>query len=315
MPMEWKPVFRAGVNYQLLKQTFIRSSIGQGYRYPTIAERYTATSSEGINIFPNPSLTSETGWSGEIAFKQGFGISNWKGYLDVAGFISEYTNMIEFQFGTYIPDEVTHAFEQGGFNIQQLFDTITRYSGFRATNIPKVRIYGVDITLASKGAIGNFPIAFLAGVTLMEPRDLDTLSKATKTTDDPILKYRFRSSAKVDAEISFRKVSAGISFNYFSNMVNIDKVFEDQIMITYNGITVPALDQNNQPLYIFPGLKEYRAEHNKGEYFFDARLSWQFNANSKLSVIVKNLLNREYMVRPGDVQAPRNIAFQYSFRM
>jgi len=307
--MEWKPVFRAGVNYQLLKQTFIRSSIGQGYRYPTIAERYTSTSSEGINIFPNPSLTSETGWSGEIAFKQGFGFSNWKGYLDIAGFISEYTDMIEFQFGTYVPDEVTRAIQHGEYTIFQLFDTIIRYSGFKATNIPRVRIYGADITLAGKGAIGNIPVAFLAGVTLMEPRDLDTISRATKTTEDPILKYRFRTSAKIDMEFSFRKVSAGFSLNYFSNMINIDKVFEDEIIINYNNSSL------NTHKYIFPGLKEYRAEHNKGEYFLDARLSWQFNANSKLSVIVKNVLNREYMIRPGDVQAPRNIAFQYSFLM
>lgn len=313
--MEWKPVFRAGVNYQILKQTFIRSSIGQGYRYPTIAERYTYTSAEGVSVFPNPSLKSETGWSGEVAFKQGFGISNWKGYIDIAGFVSEYTDMIEFQFGTYVPEDIQKIIGVYGFPIMQFFDTISHYSGFKATNIPRVRIYGLDISLAGKGAIGNFPIAFLAGLTLMEPRDLDTISKATKTTSDPMLKYRFRTSAKVDMEISFRKVSAGISFNYFSNMVNIDKVFEDQIIISYNGGTMPAVDQNGKPLYIFPGLKEYRAEHNTGEYFFDARLSWQFNANSKLSVIVKNLLNREYMVRPGDVQAPRNITFQYSFRM
>lgn len=311
MPMEWKPVFRAGANYQLLKQSFIRASLGQGYRYPTIAERYTYTSSEGINVFPNTLLRSETGWSGEIAFKQGFGISNWKGYIDIAGFISEYNDMIEFQFGTYIPIETTHAFQQGGFTFQQFRDTLTKYSGFRATNIPRVRIYGLDISIASKGAIGNFPVAFLAGVTLMEPQDLDTISRATKTTNDPMLKYRFRTSAKIDMEISFRKVSAGISFNYFSNMVNIDKVFEDKIMINYNGSIVPI----DPPMYIFPGLKEYRAEHNTGEYFYDVRLSWQFNANSKLSVIVKNLLNREYMIRPGDVQAPRNIAIQYSFRM
>ena len=143
----------------------------------------------------------------------------------------------------------------------------------------------------------------------MEPRDLDTISRATKTTTDPILKYRFRTSAKIDMELSFRKVSAGFSFNYFSNMVNIDKVFEDEIIINYNNTSM------NTHKYIFPGLKEYRAEHNKGEYFIDARLSWQFNANSKLSVIVKNILNREYMIRPGDVQAPRNIALQYSFLM
>lgn len=309
MAMEWKPVFRAGLNYQLLKYSFVRSSFGQGYRYPTIAERYTFTSSEGVNIFPNEGLKSETGWSAEIGFKQGFGISNWKGFLDIAGFVSEYTDMIEFQFGTYVPDNVTEYFQQGGGTIFQLLDSVVRYSGFKAANIPRVRIFGIDATLAGKGAIGNVPISFLAGLTIIEPRDLDTITQASKTTTDPILKYRFRTSAKIDLEVSYRKISGGISFDYFSNMINIDKIFEDEVILNYNNSTLKTGQ------YIFPGLKEYRKIHDKGEYFFDARLSWQINANSKLSVIVKNLLNREYMIRPGDVQAPRNITFQYSFRM
>jgi iron complex outermembrane receptor protein len=310
-PMEWKPVFRAGLNYQLAKQTYIRSSIGQGYRYPTIAERYTFTSSEGISIFPNPTLKSERGWSGEIAIKQGFSVSNWRAYIDIAGFISEYADMIEFQFGAFLPSlsvlNVTGL--PGDIQARSLKDTISKYTGFKATNIPRVRIYGIDATLAGKGSIGNVPVAFLAGLTVIEPLDLDTISLATKTTTDPILKYRFRTTAKVDVEVTYRKLTAGVSFDYFSNMVNIDKIFEDEVLIN-NMQPSPG-----KPIYIFPGLKEYRATHNKGEYSFDARMSWQMNANSKFSIIMKNILNREYMVRPGSVQAPRNITFQYAFRM
>lgn len=309
MKMEWKPVFRAGINYPLFAHTFIRASAGQGYRYPTIAERYTYTSSEGVNIFPNKELKSETGWSSEIAIKQGLKIGKWQGFIDLAGFISEYSDMIEFQFGSYLSEELRLSMVQSGTPIFQVIDSVVRYSGFKATNIPRVRVYGLDATFAGKGSFGNFPISFLAGLTIIEPQDLDTISKSTKTTDDPILKYRFRTSAKVDVEVSFRKISAGISFDYFSNMINIDKVFEDEIEISYNNFPFKT------GRFIFPGLKEYRSEHNKGEYFFDARLSWQINTNSKLSVILKNLLNREYMVRPGDVQAPRNITIQYALKM
>jgi iron complex outermembrane receptor protein len=41
---ENKPVVRAGMNYELTKATFIRASFGQGYRYPTVAERFVRTS-------------------------------------------------------------------------------------------------------------------------------------------------------------------------------------------------------------------------------------------------------------------------------
>ena len=59
-------------------------------------EKFISTSAGGITIVPNPELVSETGWSTEIGFKQGFKIGKWKGFLDLAGFWSEYQNM-EFQ--------------------------------------------------------------------------------------------------------------------------------------------------------------------------------------------------------------------------
>ncbi|MFZ1591248.1 MAG: TonB-dependent receptor, partial [Chitinophagales bacterium] len=63
---ESRPVFRLGANYQVANYTFIRASWGQGYRFPTIAEKYISTSVTGLSIYPNPDLTSETGWSGEL---------------------------------------------------------------------------------------------------------------------------------------------------------------------------------------------------------------------------------------------------------
>ena len=94
---EGKPVFRLGANYQLSQATFLRASWGQGYRYPTIAEQFIFTNAGGLNIFPNPSLKSETGWSSEIGVKQGFKIGEWNGYVDIAAFWSEYQGMMEFQ--------------------------------------------------------------------------------------------------------------------------------------------------------------------------------------------------------------------------
>ena len=68
-----KPVLRAGVNYQLAEGTFLRSSWGQGYRFPSIAELFIETEvARGIYVFQNPELKPESGWSSEIAIKQGF---------------------------------------------------------------------------------------------------------------------------------------------------------------------------------------------------------------------------------------------------
>ena len=90
------PLFRSGLNYQLFKGTFLRSSYGSGFRYPSIVERYVTTNSGPVYVYPNPDLKPEGGWSGEIGIKQGIMIDNWKGFIDIAGFIMEYDDMIEF---------------------------------------------------------------------------------------------------------------------------------------------------------------------------------------------------------------------------
>ncbi|MBK8472015.1 MAG: TonB-dependent receptor [Sphingobacteriales bacterium] len=105
---EAKPVFRAGLNYEVAKYTFLRVSWGQGYRFPTIAEKYVRTDLGEyvvggipieLGIFPNINLKSETGWSAELGIKQGLQLGDWRGFIDVTGFINQYNDMMEFTFG------------------------------------------------------------------------------------------------------------------------------------------------------------------------------------------------------------------------
>ena len=56
-----KPVFRAGLNYQLAKATYIRSSWGQGFRFPSMAELFIRTNYSGLEIYPNANLRPESG--------------------------------------------------------------------------------------------------------------------------------------------------------------------------------------------------------------------------------------------------------------
>ena len=91
-----KPVFRAGLNYQLAKATYIRSSWGQGFRFPSMAELFIRTNYSGLEIYPNANLRPESGWSTEIGLKQGLKIGNWLGFIDVAAFLMRYNDMMEF---------------------------------------------------------------------------------------------------------------------------------------------------------------------------------------------------------------------------
>ena len=277
---ESKPVLRAGLNYQAAKYTFIRASFGQGYRYPSMAEKYTATGLASLQIFPNPSLEPETGWSAELGLKQGLVLGSWSGFVDVAGFWSEYNNMIEFIFDLYNPDTVPPSIE---------------YLGFKSINTGRARINGVDLSLSGQGMAGPVSLQFFAGYTYMNPMDLSTDTSLLDTASNQILKYRFRHSAKGDISAILGAFDAGISVIYRSFIERIDPAFEEEIL----------------GQYFFPGLKDYREENDRGAVVVDFRIGWQITPSSRLSLFIKNIFNKEYMGRPGDIQPPRSISLQY----
>lgn len=287
------PVARTGFHYQLAEYTHLRASLGQGIRYPAVGERFIQTSVGALNIFPNPTLRPEIGWAGEIGIKQGVKIGDWKGMLDISGFINEYQNMIEFTFGIFNPDNIilnTTDPEDEGY--------IYKWIGFRAQNAESARITGIDFSFNSMGSIGDFEIVSLIGYTYMNPISLNDDPDYQATFSDTtgnILKYRFNHLAKLDVEVTYKKYSAGVSMRYGGFMRNIDKVFEEPIA----GST-----------YILPGLKEYRQIYNKGNLVFDARVGYKLNDTYRFGFMVNNLFNSEYTSRPGDIQPPRNFSVQ-----
>lgn len=299
------PVARSGFHYKLAEFTHLRASVGQGIRYPAVGERFIQTSVGALNIFQNPALTPEIGWAGEIGFKQGVRIGDWKGMLDISGFINEYQNMIEFTFGIYNPfngdavnavqgDPVYDALTDQGYTIYDLI-------GFRAQNAEAARITGIDFSFNSFGSIGDVEIVSLMGYTYMNPISLNTDSLYRLTwsdTTENILKYRYRHLVKVDVEVSYKKFSSGISLRYGGFMKNIDRVFEESIGGTY----------------ILPGLKEYRQIYNRGNLVIDYRIGYKLNDNYRLGFMVNNLLNSEYTSRPGDIQPPRNFSLQVQMK-
>ncbi|HXP49292.1 MAG TPA: TonB-dependent receptor, partial [Bacteroidia bacterium] len=93
-----KPVFRSGLNLKLAEATFLRCSFGEGYRYPTLTEKYLTSQFSVLSIFANPNLQPETSWNAEFGIKQGFKIGNFMGFLDAAAFWQEYQNTIELTY-------------------------------------------------------------------------------------------------------------------------------------------------------------------------------------------------------------------------
>lgn len=305
------PIIRGGLHYQLFKYTHLRVSYGQGIRYPSVAERYTQTNVGALNVFPNANLKPEKGWAGEIGVKQVVKIGkNWKGIIDVAGFINEYQNMMEFQVGIFNPitnkrldfnnpDDIAEyqSVVAQGYGLEDMI-------GFAAENSENAKITGFEFSFNSTGKIGNVELNSLMGYTYTNPITLNsdpeyvttysTYNDTLKTYDNT-LKYRFNHLIKADIEATWKSISLGFSARYNSNMVNIDRIFEDAIA----GST-----------YILPGLKDYRQEYNKGALVFDVRLGYTIKEHYRIGVMVNNLLNEEYTTRPGDIQAPRTYMVQ-----
>jgi outer membrane cobalamin receptor len=275
-----KPVFRAGLNYHLFKATYIRASFGQGFRFPSVAEKYIKTSASGLDIYPNDSLRPESGWSTEIGIKQGVKIGDWKGYIDVAAFWTEYNNMMEFSFGKY--ENQNDPFNTVGF-------------GFQSQNIGNTRIRGIDVSIIGAGKMGPIDVSMLLGYTYIDPIQTDFDAERDtifNTSKNNLLKYRYKHSGKADIQLGYKKFSTGISMRANSFMENVDAFF----------------------VVAFPGMKEYRAAHDQGDYIFDYRISYQLHKTAKLSFIINNMFNREVMGRPMDIQAPRVYAVQLTVK-
>lgn len=291
-----QPIFRGGLNLKLTKGTFLRCSYGEGYRYPTITERYILTSAGGITIFPNDSLNPEKSSNKEIGLKQGFKLGEFMGYIDLAAFWQEYQNTIEYIYAKWRPDS----------------------AGFKFVNTGDTRVKGIELSLAASGHLNkDWELTILGGYSYIVPEALDTgyvfakdqpadgfiqssLTFANTSTDSAsrILKYRFQHLAKGDIELQYKWISIGGSWRYYSFMKNIDKTFYD-------------LDY---PFLLPTGIRQYRKEHNHGIHIFDFRMGVQVNKAIKVSLVINNVANLEYSLRPLKIESPRTTALQLLFK-
>ncbi len=294
------PIFRGGANIQLLKATFFRISGGQGFRFPTITERYITTQAGMLAVFPNPNLVPETSQSFEIGLKQGFKIGNFKGYLDAAAFNQNYKNTIEFLFGEWDPSIAV--------------------AGFKFINTGNSRVNGLDFSLAATTPETNkkFGATALIGYTYVDPVSLtpnyiyasynpigggNTQQLSYKSTsmnsDGNVMKYRYKHLVKADIEFKIFKFTIGGSYRYYSKMQNIDRAFE-QLQDTLT----------NNPFFTRIKVLEFWNK-NKGFNVFDARISCKITPTQKISIICNNVMNTAYMLRPMKIEPPRTTMIQY----
>ncbi len=299
-----QPVFRGGLSYKLAEHTFLRASYGQGFRFPTIGERFIRTTVGAVQIFPNPNLRPETSWSAEIGAKQAFRLGkNFSGYADVALYYQEFSDFVEFTAGFYDSD---------------LTKPLTEILGFMSINTGDARMYGVDFSLAATGKLSrDWTLSLLGGYNYSLPQTLNpNLTYATDSlgndlkyqntssiteeddTSATILKYRFRHTAKMDVELGWKMLSLGFSYRYNSFMENIDRAFY-------------RLDE----LALNTNLESFRDRTRDGTHVVDMRVAVQITPSSRLSLIINNLFNNAYSLRPLFPEPPRSFIVQYALTL
>ena len=288
-----KPIFRSGINYHLAKATFLRASFGQGLRFPSIMEKFVTFKTGPMYIYPNKELKPESGWSAELGIKQGVKIGDWKGYVDLAAFIMEYDEMMEFSFGAWGPPE----------NFLGL--------GFKSINIGTSRIKGLELSLAGEGAIHGFDIMVLGSYTYTIPEIDDKYQvygydnndapldyNVTSSDQSGILKYRYEHLAKMDINVSKNRIQFGTSIRFNSEMKNVDAIFESQIL------------ELLQPL----GIKDSRERYDGNTLLADVRVGYDITEKSSLAANIDNVFNTEYLMRPASLGAPRTYSLLYRIK-
>lgn len=303
-----KPVFNAGASYEFNRKNIVRFGFGQSFRVPSIAERFVkeeiTTLGSGVNAIPifagpNPFIKPEEGYTFELGYKKIFEKPKFRLEIDAATFYQYFNDMIEFVFGSNNIDPI---------------DSST-YWGFQMQNISKARIFGWETSINGTKKFKNIDLDFQVGYTYnyaANAQDDPSLgkffnvvknsfraynlysSRQNVNTTPPeilesILRYRFRHTLKSDINITYNKLSFGTNIRYYGYIDSVDEVFAIAI----------------------PGIKTYRDSKNlKGDWIFDARVNYQFTEILSAGFIIKNLLNRDYQLRPAKPDAPRLFMLQ-----
>lgn len=324
-----RPVFRAGLNWEIYKAGFLRASFGQGYRNPSITEKFARKDIGGVGVYPNHDIKPESGFNAEIGYKQLYKFGPITGTLDVAAFYTEYRNMIEYQFGLFRNSDFTmiNSMDDVVSEAQKMIDDIKTTKslsnagigiGAQFVNVNHARIYGCEVSTAGKVDIQKeMGLRYSIGYTFTEPEDMDNakrieeektytdpLQMKNKSNDSKYLKYRNKHSFKTTIDYNYKWLSLGINMMYRSKMLAVDYIMVDE----REKAEPDLMDYARKFIFGYEdgvSLHDYWMSHNTGVFTMDLRASVRFKEHVEVQFLINNLLNTEYSYRPMALAAPR----------
>jgi iron complex outermembrane receptor protein len=192
---------KVGINYKLYDNLILRSSIGTGFRNPSLAEAFTSTTTSGLTVKPNPKIKPErnitvefgTNYSYQSLFE-----------IDLAVFQNEYYKMIEASVDP--------------FDGKIFFD-----------NLLRARIQGFEASVALNIIPGI--LKAYSGYVYLNSKDVDK---------EKTLKYRPKHSFTGGIEFKNWHLGLGLYFRYQSRVDEIDNELIDLGIVRDGNLRVPV---------------------------------------------------------------------------
>jgi len=222
----------------------------------------------------------------EVGLKQGWQTSNkaFQGFIDIAIFYMRYFDMMEFNVDNNA---------EGDYLIT-----------FNSKNVGNTFITGVEVSAFAQGKWSGHPTNVMIGYTYIDPKfqifDLTTRNGGVAGYN--VLKYRFRHTFSAGWDIDLNGFILGTSWQYYSFMENLDKVFNDASGVL--GLEVAAWRETRRK----DGREANEAKRSyRGDFILDLKAGYHLKNNrATFTFHVKNVANREYSLRPGLVESPRS---------
>lgn len=319
-----KPIFRAGLNYQLADYSFIRASFGQGYRYPSLTEKYARKDIGGVGVYPNSEVQAEKGFNAELGFKQGYQFGNFQGMFDLAGFYTQYKDMIEFRFGIF--DNANFSYINSIPDVMKMvMDGHMPGFGAQFYNVSKALIYGAEVSTNGVYTFSHDAKLFYnLGYVFIEPQDADykeknvrenqytdPLQMKEKSNNSKYLKYRQKHTVKGTFDFQWKRINIGTNMAWKSKTLAVDYLMVDErenasgqmvLMGALRDVLFGNIEGQN--------LNSYWKKKNKDYFVMDLRAGVKVTKEVAFQFMINNLLNKEYSIRPMAVSAPRTYVMQ-----
>ena len=334
-----RPVFRAGLNWEIYKAGFLRASFGQGYRNPSVTEKFARKDIGGVGVYPNKNIKPESGYNAELGYKQLYKFGPVSGTLDVAAFYTEYRDMIEYQFGLFRNSDFTmvNSMYDVGDELKDIVNDFAQTKslanagigiGAQFVNVSHARIYGAEVSTAGMVDIKkDMNLRYSIGYTFTEPEDMDNerrieeektytdpLQMKNKSNDSKYLKYRNKHSFKTTIDYTYKWFSIGVNMSYRSKILAVDYLMVDERVKEQKDLMDYAR------MFIFGyedglSLHDYWMSHNNGIFTMDLRASVRFKEHVEMQFLVNNLLNTEYSYRPMALAPPRTFVCRMNINL